>query len=102
MRYVGRSLQEAPQRSDTKSRAQRLPPSLLVGDLREACHTQRGQDGKGLKGSMNLQLAAESLGREDKGCYRRDAHGGIGHVTWMNSPQCVYRHLPGDEQACVP
>lgn len=25
-----------------------------------------------------------------------------GHVTWMTSPQCVYRHLPGGEQECVP
>lgn len=25
-----------------------------------------------------------------------------GHVTWMNSPQYVYRHLPGGEQTCVP
>lgn len=80
------------------SRAKWLPLSLLVGNLRGACHTQRGQDGKGLKGSLNLQLAVESLRRT------KDATGETlmtvaGLVPFMGSSECGCGQLPGGEQA---
>lgn len=70
--------------------------SLLVGSL---SHPKR-QDGKGLKGSTDLQLAAESLART------KDATGetlmaAFGLVPLANS-ECGCGQLPGVEQARVP
>lgn len=81
-----------------RQQSKMVAPSLLVGNLRGACHTRRGQDGKGLKGSLNLQLAVESLGRT------KDAIGETlmtvaGLVPFMGGSECGCGQLPGGEQA---
>lgn len=73
-------------------------PQPSGGEPERSLSHPKGWDGRGLKGSMNLQLAVESPGRT------KDATGETlvvvsGLVPLTNSSECGCGQLPGGEQA---